>query len=254
MAEYDYSVEHIPGVDNHVPDQLSRLIERPDSDWTPLECDDDTDVTYPFLMCHPAVHRCLKQAIAHGPILNTEADRAWAPIEHKLNCAVGYANVNVSDASGLHFDELKNQYVHARQHQKHLGGQGHQKHLKYAAPSYRSPAAILKFSKDDYLQCPEFRVVYGMLLKIKEHQAKLLAVLRNKKSTTSTEIRSTDKKYFLMMSYREILMSPTLIFFRIWLRRKCSMTVLKLVPVKIRRKAVLLIPTRVLIPVLKIPV
>ena len=196
MAEYDYSVEHIPGVDNHVPDQLSRLIERPDSDWTPLECDDDTDVTYPFLMCHPAVHRCLKQAIAHGPILNTEADRAWAPIEHKLNCAVGYANVNVSDASGLHFDELKNQYVHARQHQKHLGGQGHQKHLKYAAPSYRSPASILKFSKDDYLQCPEFRVVYGMLLKIKEHQAKLLAVLRNKKSTTSTEIRSTDKKIF----------------------------------------------------------
>jgi hypothetical protein len=60
MAEYDYSVEHIPGVDNHVPDQLSRLIERPDSDWTPLECDDDTGVTYPFLMCHPAVHRCLK--------------------------------------------------------------------------------------------------------------------------------------------------------------------------------------------------
>jgi hypothetical protein len=51
-------------------------------------------------------------------------------------------------------------------------------------------------SKNDYLQRPEFRVVYGMLLKIKEHQAKLLAVLRNKKSTTSTEIRSIDKKIF----------------------------------------------------------
>ena len=186
MAEYDYSVEHIPGVDNHVPDQLSRLIERPDSDWTPLECDDDTDATYPFLMCHPAVHRCLKQAIAHGPILNTEEDRAWAPIEHKLNCAVGYSNVNVNDA-GLHFDELKNQFVRAERSEAHL---------KYAAPSLRSPASILKFSKEDYLQCPEFRVVYGMLLKMKQHQSKLMAVLRKQKSTTSTGKRSTSNSIF----------------------------------------------------------
>ena len=63
-------------------------------------------------------------------------------------------------AAGLHFDELKNQYVRAERSEAHL---------KYATPSYRSPAAILKFSKEDYLQCPEFRVVYGMPLKTNEH-------------------------------------------------------------------------------------
>ena len=80
----------------------------------------------------------------HGPSLNTEEDHAWAPIEHKLDCVVGYANVNVSDAACLHFDELKNQYVRA---------DWSEAHLKYAAPSYRSAATILKFSREDYLQC-----------------------------------------------------------------------------------------------------
>jgi len=184
MAEYSYSVEHIPGVDNHVPDQLSRLIKRPDNDWFPLDCDMDTDTNYPFMMCYPAVLHCLQTAVAKGPILNTLEDRAWAPIEHKLNCATGYPNVNVIGATPLQYNLETNCYEQVQRPDTHL---------TYAAPNYRLEAGLLKFSAKDYLECSEFSIVYGMLTKMASYQAKLFAILRSSKGTN---VRSTDEEFF----------------------------------------------------------
>ena len=184
MSEFDYVVEWIKGADNFTPDQLSRLITIPDASWTPLADghDLDDDSAHPFLhiacagnlpgdkFLVPGLRNCLENAITQGPILNTVEDREWAPVEHSLNSAVGCYNVNWS--------ELKLQSIHSVQHEEKL---------HYAMPQYKLDNKLLKFTAEDYLDCDEFQVVYGMLQKQASHAATCLAVLRDGKDTDVTD-------------------------------------------------------------------
>ena len=103
-------------------------------------------------MCYPGVLRCLKTAVAKGPITNNLEDRACAHVEHKLNRAIGYPNVNVISAIPLQYNLETSCYEHVHEPDTHL---------KNAAPNYRLEVGLLKFSAQDYLECSEFSIVYG---------------------------------------------------------------------------------------------
>ena len=190
MSEFDYVVEWIKGIDNHTPDQLSRLINIPDSAWTPLDDGHavDDDSVHPFLhiacagnqpgdkFLTPGLRNCMENAVAKGPILNSVEDREWAPVEHRLNCANG-SDIH-SGSYNVNWSDAKVQAVHSTKHEEHL---------HYAMPQYKPDNKLLKFTADDYLSCPEFQVVYGMLLKQTSHIATCFAVLRNGTNTEATD-------------------------------------------------------------------
>ena len=124
----------------------------------------------------PGLRNCLENAFDKGPILNCVEDREWAPVEHRLNHAGG-SDIH-SGSFNVNWPEAKLQAVHSPKHEEHL---------HYAIPQYKPYNKLLKFTTDNYLSCPKFQFVYGMLLKQTSHIATCLVVLRNGTKTEATD-------------------------------------------------------------------
>ena len=120
-----YSIEYIKGSSNVVADQLSRLLELPDSDWTNMDVDDDT--VHPFLLLFPTLHAV--QQIQ--PMISGTTDDSWAEEELRLN----------TDTDRLH------------------------ERILFTRHSLTVDDVVITFSPQQYLDCKDFSTLYNIFLK-----------------------------------------------------------------------------------------
>ena len=151
MSEFDYTVEYIKGSSNVVADQLSRLLEIPDSDWTPLEVDDDT--VHPFILLFPALHTV--QQMMEFTV--GDNDDGWAMEEQRLN----------------------------------TGTDRHHERVLFTRHAIEVDDAVISFSTQHYLGCKDFAVLYGMHLQVKgadsSRRRKLFAAAHDKGGDTTVK-------------------------------------------------------------------
>ena len=88
MSEYDYTIQWIPGVDNPVGDNLSRLIKIPDDQWNTVDKDDDT--------VHPFITLQTKHSSEAGECATCLVSTANTPIRSECNhCGQSFPSRNL---------------------------------------------------------------------------------------------------------------------------------------------------------------
>eukprot|EP01052_Picozoa_sp_SAG31_P000101 SAG31_NODE_3_length_45830_cov_42.279701_28_plen_748_part_00 len=230
MSEYDYTIQWLPGVDNPVGDNLSRLIKIPDDEWNTIEKDDDT--VHPFLMTwtqllgnsqtltqlcatlqtDTAQSTDVQQTSEAGECqtfpticMLAEQNRAISSVCTHCGQRFGSRNLLFKHLRASHglkkvrfaaaVPQIKRttqdraqqvELAMAREEQKmHLAPDMPHERLLFSAHRVHVETDLLKLSERDYLQDPEFKLVYTILRKQQKHAERAL-----KHSKTVSHIRT----------------------------------------------------------------
>jgi hypothetical protein len=207
MSEYNYEIKWIQGKTNHVGDTLSRLIKIPEGDWHNAEVDDDT--VHPFLMvwehyireqtadvqlfvagesaqqCHHCA-TCGQKFESRNKLFAHLRASPTCMCSSETVASMQCENQTISDDPEKSVDppapptvphsdtvdgtdDKTEAYWAAEEQRLHLKSDRWHEQILFSFHKPKVAASPVNITEEDYCNDPDFKIVYGILLKNKLH-------------------------------------------------------------------------------------